>query len=139
MAGFIPLILIFGLMYVLMIRPQQRKAKAQQALVAAIQAGDEVVLNSGIFGVVKEVEDEVLWLEVYKGIELKILRGAVDRRFNEPGGATDEDTEPTDPIVGCPPHPTGPPYPYAPSPPGLPPRDRRANRRRLGPDRGVAQ
>ena len=98
MAGFIPLILIFGLMYVLMIRPQQRKAKAQQALVAAIQAGDEVVLNSGIFGVVKEAEDDVLWLEVYQGIELKVLRGAVDRRFNEPGGATDEDTAPTGPI-----------------------------------------
>ena len=98
MAGFIPLILIFGLMYVLMIRPQQRKAKAQQALVAAIQAGDEVVLNSGIFGVVKEAEDDVLWLEVYQGIELKVLRGAVDRRFNEPAGAADEDTEPTGPI-----------------------------------------
>ncbi len=100
MAGFIPLILIFGLMYVLMIRPQQRKVKAQQALVASIQAGDEVGLNSGIFGVVKEVEDEVLWLEVYQGIELKILRGAVDRRFNEPDGATDEDIEPTGPIEG---------------------------------------
>ena len=49
MAGFIPLILIFGLMYVLMIRPQQRKVKEQQALVSSISAGDEIVLNSGIF------------------------------------------------------------------------------------------
>ena len=40
MAGFLPLILIFGLMYVLMIRPQQKKAKAQQALVAAISAAE---------------------------------------------------------------------------------------------------
>jgi len=100
MTGLMTMVLIFGLMYVLMIRPQQRKAKAQRALVTAIQAGDEVVLNSGIFGVVKEAEDDVLWLEVYQGIELKVLRGAVDRRFNEPGGTTDEDTEPTDPIVG---------------------------------------
>ena len=86
MAGFIPLILIFGLMYVLMIRPQQRKVKEQQALVLSISAGDEVVLNSGIFGVVKEVDgddENVLWIEVYSGIELKILRSAVDRRFNE--------------------------------------------------------
>ena len=84
MSGFIPLILIFGLMYVLMIRPQQKKVKAQQKLVASIQAGDEVVLNSGIFGVVKEVEDDILWLEVFEGIELKVLRGSVDGRFNEP-------------------------------------------------------
>ena len=86
MAGFIPLILIFGLMYVLMIRPQQRKVKDQQALVSSISAGDEVVLSSGLFGVVKEVDgddENVLWIEVYSGVELKVLRSAVDRRFNE--------------------------------------------------------
>ncbi len=87
MAGFIPLILIFGLMYVLMIRPQQRKVKEQQALVSSIAAGDEVVLNSGIFGRVNEVDGDdpsVLWIEVYDGVELKVLRSAVDRRCNEP-------------------------------------------------------
>ena len=86
MAGFIPLILIFGLMYVLMIRPQQRKAKAQQALVSSIAAGDEVVLSSGIFGVVDEVDaddENVLWIEVYKDVQLKVFRSAVERRFNE--------------------------------------------------------
>ncbi len=92
MAGFIPLILIFGLMYVLMIRPQQRKVKEQQALVSSISAGDEVVLNSGIFGRVNEVDGDdlnILWIEVYDGIELKVLRSAVDRRFNEPVSVDD--------------------------------------------------
>ena len=86
MAGFIPLILIFGLMYVLMIRPQQRKAKEQQALVSSIAAGDEVVLSSGIFGVVDAVDaddENVLWIEVYKDVQLKVFRSAVERRFNE--------------------------------------------------------
>ena len=94
MAGFIPLILIFGLMYVLMIRPQQRKVKQQQALVSSISAGDEVVLNSGIFGRVNEVDDDdpnILWIEVYDGVELKVLRSAVDRRFNEPVSVDDTD------------------------------------------------
>ncbi len=97
MAGFIPLILIFGLMYVLMIRPQQRKAKEQQALVSSISPGDEVVLNSGIFGRVNEVDGDdpsVLWIEVYDGVELKVLRSAVDRRFNEPVSV--DDTEEAD-------------------------------------------
>ena len=93
MAGFIPLILIFGLMYVLMIRPQQKKVKAQQALVSSIQSGDEVVLNSGIFGVVKDVEDDILWLEVFEGIELKVMRGSVDGRFNEPAEIDDSDSD----------------------------------------------
>ena len=103
MSGFIPLILIFGLMYVLMIRPQQKKVKAQQALVASVQAGDEVVLNSGIFGVIKEVEDDILWLEVFEGIELKVLRGSVDGRFNEAtadSGDDSGDDSGEGPIVG---------------------------------------
>ena len=103
MAGFIPLILIFGLMYVLMIRPQQKKVKAQQALVSPIQSGDEVVLNSGIFGVVKDVEDDILWLEVFEGIELKVMRGSVDGRFNEPAEIDDSDSDSGSddgPIVG---------------------------------------
>ena len=103
MSGFIPLILIFGLMYVLMIRPQQKKVKAQQALVASVQAGDEVVLNSGIFGVIKEVEDDILWLEVFEGIELKVLRGSGDGRFNEPtadSGDDSGDDSGEGPIVG---------------------------------------
>ncbi|SVE05936.1 uncharacterized protein METZ01_LOCUS458790, partial [marine metagenome] len=75
-AGFIPLILIFGLMYVLMIRPQQRKVKQQRALVSSISAGDEVVLNSGIHGRVEEVDRDdpnILWIAVYDGVELKVL------------------------------------------------------------------
>ncbi|HIM65420.1 MAG TPA: preprotein translocase subunit YajC [Acidimicrobiia bacterium] len=94
--SFLPLILIFGLMYFLMIRPQQKKARAQQSLVASIAAGDEVVLSSGLFGVVNEVEDDVIWLEVAKDIELKILRSAVDRRFNEPAPVDEGTDEGTD-------------------------------------------
>lgn len=93
MAGFLPLILIFGLMYVLMIRPQQKKAKEQQALVASISAGDEVLLNSGIYGTVNEVDADdpnVLWIEVYQGVELKVRRGAVDQRLNEPAAPAED-------------------------------------------------
>ncbi len=97
MEAFLPLILIFGLMYVLMIRPQQKKARAQQNLVASIQAGDEVRLHSGLYGVVNEVDGEVIWLEVAKDIELKVLRTAVEHRFNEPqpveAPAEDEESE----------------------------------------------
>ena len=91
-------------MYVLMIRPQQKKAKAQQALVAAISAGDEVLLNSGIYGTVNEVDVDdpnVLWIEVYQGIELKVRRGAVEQRLNAPASIeqeVDEDQLERDPV-----------------------------------------
>jgi len=81
--SFLPLIVIMLLMYMFLIRPQQKRVKAQQALVRSLAAGDEVLLNSGIHGVVKEVEEEsgVIWLEVAQDLELKVLRSAVDRKF----------------------------------------------------------
>ncbi len=81
--SFLPLIVIMLLMYMFLIRPQQKRVKAQQALVSSLAAGDEVLLNSGIHGVVKEVEEEsgVIWLEVAQDLELKVLRSAVERKF----------------------------------------------------------
>ena len=81
--SFLPLIIIMLLMYMFLIRPQQKRVKEQQALVRSLAAGDEVLLNSGIHGVVKEVEEEsgIIWLEVAQDLELKVLRTAVDRKF----------------------------------------------------------
>ena len=81
--SFLPLIIIMLLMYMFLIRPQQKRVKEQQALVRSLAAGDEVLLNSGIHGVVKEVEEEsgIIWLEVAQDLELKVLRTAVERKF----------------------------------------------------------
>jgi len=83
MDAFLFPVVILLLMYMFLIRPQQKRVKAQQALVSSLVAGDEVLLNSGIHGVVKEVEEEsgVIWLEVAQDLELKVLRSAVDRKF----------------------------------------------------------
>lgn len=89
---------MFGVLYMVMIRPQQKRAREHRDLVGSIAAGDEVVTTAGIFGVVSEVEGEVVWLEVAKDLELKVLKGTVDRRFNtdEP----DQPDEPEGPIEG---------------------------------------
>ena len=91
--SFLPLIVIMLLMYMFLIRPQQKRVKEQQALVRSLAAGDEVLLNSGIHGVVKEVEEEsgVIWLEVAQDLELKVLRTAVERKFQ-----TDTDESPSE-------------------------------------------
>jgi preprotein translocase subunit YajC len=87
------------LMYMFLIRPQQKRAKEQQALVRSLAPGDEVLLNSGIHGVVKEVEEEngVIWLEVAQDLELKVLRTAVDRKFQiDTDESSSEDSNPVD-------------------------------------------
>ena len=91
--SFVPLILIFLLMYMFLIRPQQKKVKAQQQLVGSVQSGDEVRLCSGIHGVVDEVEGDIVWVEVAKDLELKVLRTAIEHRFtgSAPDGAPDDD------------------------------------------------
>ena len=97
--SFLPLIVIMLLMYMCLIRPQQKRAKEQQALVRSLAPGDEVLLNSGIHGVVKEVEEEngVIWLEVAQDLELKVLRTAVDRKFQiDTDESSSEDSSPID-------------------------------------------
>lgn len=93
--SFVPLILIFLLMYMFLIRPQQKRVKAQRELVRSVQSGDEVLLSSGIHGVVNEVDDDVVWLEVAQDLELKVLRTAIERRFTGPesGDAVDDSTD----------------------------------------------
>ena len=89
----LPILIMLGVLYLVMIRPQQKRARTHRDLVASIDAGDEVVTTAGIFGVVSEVEDDVIWLEVAKDLELKVLRGTVERRFDVHGS-----DEPENPI-----------------------------------------
>jgi preprotein translocase subunit YajC len=86
---FIPMLLI---MYFLMIRPQQKKMKEHQALIASVKAGDEVVTSAGIYGIVSEVDGDVIWLEVAQELELKIRRSSIEGVI---GGRTAEVEEPT--------------------------------------------
>lgn len=74
-------LLLLG-MYLLLIRPQQKKLQAQRALIASIAVGDEVVTAGGIIGTVRVLTDDRLFLEVADGVELRILRGAISRRID---------------------------------------------------------
>ena len=75
---FMPLILIFVVFYFLLIRPQQKRAKAHQAKVAAISKGDEVLTNGGIYGKVVNAKDELtVMVEIAKGVEVKVTRHMV--------------------------------------------------------------
>lgn len=78
--------LIFAAMWFLMIRPQRRRVRETQALQSAIAEGDEVILNSGLYGFVTSVENDVLWLDIADGhgderIEVRVSRGSVARRI----------------------------------------------------------
>lgn len=77
-AQFVPLILIFGIMYFLLIRPQQKKVKEHQAMVAALRRGDQVVTQGGMIGKVTKVKDDgELELEIAEGVKVRVIQNTI--------------------------------------------------------------
>ena len=74
---FIPLLLIFGVFYVLILRPQQKKQKDHQKFLTELKRGDMVVTQAGIIGTVKTVSDKFVTLEVDENVHLKIVKSQI--------------------------------------------------------------
>lgn len=75
--GFLPIILMFVVLYFLMIRPQMKRQKEQKAMIDAIAKGDEVVTAGGIVGKVTKVADAYITLEVAEGTEIVMQKASV--------------------------------------------------------------
>jgi len=74
------MILMFGLFYVLLIRPQRQNVARHQALIASLAEGDEVMTMGGIFGRIVRLDDETLDLEVAPGTSVRVARSAISRK-----------------------------------------------------------
>ena len=70
----LPMVVIFGAFYFLLIRPQQKRQNAHTALVAELSTGDEVVTSGGIFGKITGITDLYVTLEIAENVEIKIQR-----------------------------------------------------------------
>ncbi len=75
--SFLPIILMFVVLYFLMIRPQMKRQKEQKAMIDAIAKGDEVVTAGGIVGKVTKVADAYITLEVAEGTEIVMQKASV--------------------------------------------------------------
>lgn len=76
--GFLPFILILGVMYFLVIRPQNKRAKEHREMVSALKKGDKVIGAGGLHGVVtKIVDDHELEVEIAKDVTVSMLRSSV--------------------------------------------------------------
>jgi preprotein translocase subunit YajC len=70
-------IAFIAIFYFMAIRPQQRQRRAHQALLSSLKKGDTIVTAAGIYGKVKRVDDNLVVVEVAKGVSMKIARRAV--------------------------------------------------------------
>lgn len=95
----LPILMIVGF-YFLLIRPQRSRQRAQQALLASLEVGDEIMTTGGIFGTIVEMDDEegILTVEIAPGTRVKMVRQGIAQRFVEEegydeGGAADEEAD----------------------------------------------
>ena len=87
---FVPLILIFAIMYFLLIRPQQKKLKEHQKMVEALRRGDQVITQGGLIGKVTKVKDDnEIEVELAEGVKVRIVQSTITNVINktEPASA----------------------------------------------------
>jgi preprotein translocase subunit YajC len=77
LVGILPWVLIFGIFYLLMIRPQQQRVKQHQAEIAAVKKGDEVITGGGIRGRVTKVNDEEAEVEIAQGVRIRVIKSTI--------------------------------------------------------------
>lgn len=82
-ASFLPLILIFVIMYFLMIRPQQKRMKEHRNLVESLKKGDEVITQGGLIGKVTAVREGELEVEIAPGVKTRVVRSSITGVVNK--------------------------------------------------------
>lgn len=82
--SFLPMIAFIGILYFLLIRPQQKRQKQHQSLISAIKKGDKVVTSSGIIATVSKVlSDSEVVLEISDGVHCKFIKSAISNVVNQ--------------------------------------------------------
>jgi preprotein translocase subunit YajC len=84
-ADLILLLVIFGIMYFLLIRPQQKKIKEHQNLLAALRRGDQVVTQGGVIGKIVKVKDDSneVEVEIAKGVNVRVVKSTITAVMNK--------------------------------------------------------
>lgn len=73
----IPFVVIFGVMYFLMIRPQGKRQREHQKFLSELKRGDEIVTSAGILGRIEGLTEKFVTLEISEGVRVKVLRSQV--------------------------------------------------------------
>ncbi|MCG5055808.1 MAG: preprotein translocase subunit YajC [Myxococcales bacterium] len=89
--SFLPLILIFGVFYFLIMRPQAKKQKEHQRMLGELKKGDDVVTTGGMIGRVTGVKDTELVLQVQEGVRIRVLRSAVQGKVSASAASASDD------------------------------------------------
>jgi len=74
LVSFLPLVLVFGVFYLFLIRPQQQKAKEHRTMLANLKKNDEIITNGGLYGRVLALADDVITVEIAPNVKVRVSR-----------------------------------------------------------------
>ena len=77
LAQFVPILLIFGIFYFLLLAPMRKRQKQHQALLTALKRGDKVVTNGGLLGEIAAVEDRIVHLKLSDNVKVRLVKSAI--------------------------------------------------------------
>lgn len=81
--SFLPMIIIFIIFWFLLIRPQQKKMKVHNQMLAALEKGTEVLTNGGVLGKIVSLDEQFVELEIASGVIIKVQRSAITGKLNK--------------------------------------------------------
>jgi preprotein translocase subunit YajC len=99
MQALVPILLI-GFMYVLLVRPQQQRVRAQRALVQSLAVGDEIVTVGGLIGHIVALDDSVATIDTGTGVSLRFRRAAISGKWVDPDTVEDDADDDDDSDAG---------------------------------------
>lgn len=91
--SFLPFIFIFVIFYFLLVLPQQKKAKARKATIAALKKGDRVTTTGGMIGTVTNLSPDVVTLQIAEGVRVKVVRSYIEDLAKDDSEKTEERTK----------------------------------------------
>ena len=77
------MVAMFGIMYFILIRPQQKKMKEHQSMLGALQKGDTVIIRGGLIGKISGIQDNIVTLELQEKVRVRVLKSYIESKFNE--------------------------------------------------------
>ena len=77
------MVAMFGIMYFILIRPQQKKMKEHQSMLGALQKGDTVITRGGVIGKISGIQDNLITLELQEKVRVRVLKSYSESKFNE--------------------------------------------------------
>ena len=76
-SAFVPLILMFGIFYFLLIRPQQKKQKEHRGMLGNLKKGDRIITSGGLYGRITGITETAVTLEIAEKVRVKVSRGNI--------------------------------------------------------------